>query len=223
MSEILELSSERLFIYIWILLLTIFVCTRFEIKLNLIFGALVGLIIAYIYYQKDIHSDITEKKQIDTKLETIIPTPINFKDFNDIINFFYGIREFYKVDPNNFTELVKSVDDFLKIYKDMKIGVVHRKQNYDVARDMVEKSLNNMHSIIYSTEPYQHRVATRKITVAVKVLQKILYSYLQDLRDICNNNVDKNEIPIEDGQKNTLPSINSSNHFTDSLFFSNLY
>lgn len=183
------IPSDQLFNYVTIIIITIFISSRFTAQANLIIGLIFGLIVSYFIYQKDISEKETHDEQIKIKLSSIVPAPKYFDNYEDVISFFYSIREFYPINPRGFSDLVLSTDSFLKIHQDSKIGLNYCKQNYDIALDLYKKSLNHMSELYYSTEPYKMKVVKIKIESATDILKQILDKYLEEIRRVCNKEI----------------------------------
>jgi hypothetical protein len=219
-----KIPPKSLFMYIIILVLCVTISRYIKIGINNILGIVIGITIIYYFYQKDTINSISETDQLDIKYNTIIPKPKNFVKYPEIIEFFFSIREYYKVNPKIFSELVYSVDAFLNIYQDIKNGVENCKQNYDVAYDLMRSSLNNLHSIIYSIEPKKNKIIKNKLIQANQELMKILYKYLEEMINNCNidietNGYDVNKIPIEKFAPNAYNLYSNTNN----TFYSDLY
>ena len=68
----------------------------------------------------------------------------------EIIELIYSILHFKNYNEPSFITMINSIDNFLKIKDDIEKGVLHVKENMDVAKDFLRKSLESLHSFVYN-------------------------------------------------------------------------
>ena len=119
-------------------------------------------------------------------LNSIEPKPKNFEGYNDIVEFFFSIQDFYIYNPQAYEEIIDNVDNFLNIYEDLKIGTQFCEDKYKIADSKKRNALNALHSIIYNISANEP-VITDKLNVAHKTLEDILNKYQGEILKICNH------------------------------------
>ena len=185
-----NINSKELFNYFIIIILSIYFFNYINIQFKSVFGIIIGIVIAYIIYNKQVLDISSYNDQLKIKLELIKPTPELFINYPELVEFFYSIREFYDYNRDSFTRCINNIDSFLKIYNDIKIGIKYCDKNIDVVKLLKKKALNNLHSVIFNLE--DNFIIEKKLKKSLTTLQKILNIYLNDMIDICNKDIDNN-------------------------------
>jgi hypothetical protein len=150
---------------------------------------LIALVIALIviYYRVDKRKAVVSDAydELDYRITTLYPKPENFHMDADLINLFYNIREFRKYHSEGYDESLVAIDNMLKIISEIEAGVVfHCKENLDVIRDLYNKALNHLHSVIYKIPPTSLEYH-RKHKRAMNALQIILRRHIDDIVQRC--------------------------------------
>lgn len=185
-----NINSKNLFYYIVILISSIIFFNYINIKFKAVIGIIIGLIIIYIIYNKNELNTTLYTNELKIKLELLKPKPLYFENYPELIEFFYSIRNFYNYNNDSFSNCVKDVDTFVKLYNDIKKGIKYSNKNIDVIRLFKKKALNNLHSLIYSIE--NNKIIEKKLKESLTELNKILNIYIDDMIDIINNDIKKN-------------------------------
>lgn len=186
-NSLVSINSKDLFNYFIITIICLVFANILNIQLTSIFGIMIGLLLAYIFYNKKTLEVSSYNNQLKIKLELIRPRPEMFDDHPEIIEFFYSIRDFYDYNPEAFSKTVKNMDLILKLYKDIQIGIKDCKLNVDVVKEKKKNALNHLHSIIYNLE--NNKILERKLKKALNALHKILNNYEKYVIDICNTQI----------------------------------
>ncbi len=85
----------------------------------------------------------------------------------------------------------------MHLYTDAQKGLSLCEQNYENAELINKKALNAVHNLYYSTEPYRRKVVSGKLITAQSTLQQLLNNYLNEFKNICNANLEKNGYDID--------------------------
>jgi hypothetical protein len=133
---------------------------------------------------------MTKREEDRTKLANIFPPPEKFGKYPELVDFFFSIQDLYKYNPQAYEEVVFNVDSMMTIYEDVKKEVRHCKENHDVAEEKKRNAINALHSIVYSLEDNQ--VVTRKLNRSVRILQKLLTQFTDEILEDCKLMVDRN-------------------------------
>lgn len=183
------INSSELFIYIIIIIISITIINYYNISFKGIIGLFIGLIIAYIFYNKKILELSAYNNNLKLKLELIKPSPKLFNKYPDLINLFFNIREFYDYNNKAMENCIENVDSILQLYSDINIGIKYCDKNVDVIKILKNNALNNLHSIIFSLE--NNKILEKKLKKALNELHIILNYFEDNVIDICNKKIDK--------------------------------
>lgn len=186
--KLAKINSSELFNYIIIIIITITVINYFNIPIKGFIGLFVGLVIAYIYYNKKNLESSAYNNDLQLKLELIKPSPKLFDKYPELINLFFNIREFYDYNSKAITNCIKNVDSLLQIYSDINIGIKYCDKNVDVIKTLKKDALNDLHSVIFSLE--NNKILEKKLKKALDELHKILNYFEDNMIDSCNKEID---------------------------------
>jgi len=171
--------------YAFIMLVCIYFLTKMNIRFDQTVAIITGIIIIYIYSTEHRKSVNIENDDLEYKLVHIDPYPKYFHHDADIVDFFYSIKDFEQYNEPSFKSLINTVDNFLMIQNDINTGVYHCKENIDVAKDLMKKALQLVHSYVYSL-PVNH-VYNKKVNDSQNRLHMILRRHLDKMIKKCNN------------------------------------
>lgn len=171
-----SLDNKTLFTYIIIILIVLFIFSKLNIDLNLLYGTFIAIVI--LYY---VNNHIQNKKINYEKLETnksnmIKPTPTNSKKYTDIVNFLFSIQDFYIYNPQSYEILVKNLDIFFDCYEETSLNPAVSGERFN---DMIlykRDALNALHSIIFMMPTNTN--LTQKLNKSLQILEQILNKYL---------------------------------------------
>lgn len=189
-NKLVSIPPNDLFKYICVIIFCLLLVRLMNINITIIFGLILGLVIVYLLYDKNELEINTFDDQIKFKLLSIVPKPKNFDNYTKLIQLIYSIRDFYEYNPDIFTNLINSLDSYIRIYEDIKIGIEYCHLNVDVAKQMAKNALNSLHSFIYTID--NNDILEVKLRNAMVELQKLLTYYTNDMITICNSVIDKN-------------------------------
>ena len=176
-------DSPTLMKYVGIILLFIFIFRSKNIQLNIILALVLSTTLIVYLHQEAQSKDNIKKDIINNQINNIKPEPKEFKDKLDIIDFLYSVQDFYRYSPQVYTECIYNLDDFFKTYKIIMTGDKFCNDNYKIAVDQKNKSVNSFHAIIYNLPDDSN--LTNKFNRSHKRLESLLTNYLNDLYEKC--------------------------------------
>ena len=129
---------------------------------------------------------------LEYKLGHIRPFPMYFHKDPEIIELIYSILHFKTYNEPTFITMVNSIDNFLKIKDDIEKGVLHVKENMDVAKDFLRKSLESLHSYVYNIPVV--KLYDDILQVSLKRLHLLLRRHLDEMHNIGLKQYNSNKI-----------------------------
>lgn len=203
-TSLKSLNAETTFKYMCIIIAMISLFKTKTVGLNVVVGlAFAVLIVSYIH-EKDVQSNQLKDTEKETKVKAIKPEPKNFKDKDDIINFFFSVQDLYQYNPQAYEECVDNVRAFFKLYNTVFIGTEFCDDYFIIAKSKKNNALNCFHSLIFKLP--QHAVITDKFNRAHKRLETLLTKYLNELFDKCDQNLITNGYSINKRSINLGPT-----------------
>lgn len=181
--------------YLVIIIVVLFLATRFIRPTALqIIGLIVALIV--IYYRVDKRKTIISDTygELEYRLKTLYPKPENFHMDADLINIYYNMRNFRKYNSEGYDESLVAVDNLLKLESEIEAGAFHCKENLDVMKDLLNKALNQFHSIIFKLPEQVYLM--RKHKRALNALHILLRRHIDDVVRKCNKYYKKRGVDI---------------------------
>ena len=222
-SIIETIPNEKIFTYSFIVVIVVYIITKIDIKLNLLFALFISTIIIHYMISKD---NVLQKEFIDSKdtqlkflnellfyeKDKYVTSVIN-DNFNInppfeqsylylnplIIEFFYNTKENSQYNLSNYISSLRAINSLLEINYQMSIHLENPFQNYKTMQKLYHDALNNYHSIIYSLP--SNKVVYKKFNNSMKILQSLLLKHMNDAKIICkikNNREDNNIYTLPD-------------------------
>jgi hypothetical protein len=182
---------QQIFWYIIVVVVSISVFSRVSIGFNTVFGLLVACsLIYYLQSNGKGNSEVT-RENFNAKVTSIRP-PINrIKGYPELVDFLFSIQEFYSFNPQNYEDMVDSIDDLMELYEEtIKINRLAG-NNYPLAEQKKSDALNALHSFTYNIPAAMHKYNSDKLNMARSRLDFILSSYLYDILDINKDMIGK--------------------------------
>ncbi|KAJ3371233.1 hypothetical protein GGF31_003410 [Allomyces arbusculus] len=121
---------------------------------------------------------------MEFKLEHL-GTPSHFHHDSDLINLFYDLRTWRKLNEYNYDQAIVAVNNILKLESEAANLKTTCVENYEVARDMAKLALNLVHGFVYSIE---HPLIVEKLERVLEKLQEILAGHLHQINLTCQAN-----------------------------------
>ena len=114
-------------------------------------GLPIGILIVYYLNERDTQ----EINRLGDQIWNVLKSPLlkNTKYFvtdPPLIQWVNDVSELKKYNVLEFNKMIMSLDRFLKLTNDIKIGVHQCKENLDLIQDLKVKSLNQFHSLVYN-------------------------------------------------------------------------
>lgn len=215
-----KIEVNYLFLYLTILLISIFIFSNIKLKKNFIISIIFGLIICFFLNEKNRFNNNNNKDILDGKIKKININNKNIYNYPDFINFLYFIIELKEYNYETFENIVKNIDSFLEIYRNIKKGVKLDFYDYDIAVDKKRNALNSLHSLILNID--NENIIEKKLNNSLDLLKNIFYKYEFEMIKICNRKIKKNGL-----NKNTkIININDKyplNYFDNKKYTYDLY
>lgn len=210
-----NISPQNLFLYTIILLVSVLISNYIPWMLKDVMGLVIGLGIIYYLNEGKRASYIDRLKTTEIHMEQIIPRPTFFYKDANFIEFAYTMMPYQKYNKTAFFKMIEAIDHFLEIQIDIeKPELKNCTETYQVAVDMRDTALNELHSIIHSMPIDDQQILDTKLVNAVKTLQLYMQRHLDEMLEFCNmcsesagwnietKKIDKYAIPGVDKTKN---------------------
>lgn len=170
-----------------VIVVVLYLCTRvFRIGTGHLL-ALALIVIILWKFQTDYSTDVTSfNETMEYKLR-VIGGPSHFHFDTDLIEIFYNILPWRKLNANNYDSAIEAINNVLIIEEDTGHQREYCVNNYEVARDKAKLALNLVHGFIYSIE---HQLLKEKLDLVLTRLQVVLEKHL----DIIRGNCDRQEV-----------------------------
>lgn len=182
-TEIKETNSSTLFKYGIILMVTLSVLRKVNIRLNIFMALIIStVIIIYLHEKRETNIEDLEK-QHKLKAETILPPIKSVEKYKDIVDFLYSIQDFHAYNPQAYEEMVDNITSFFEMYESIMKGAIHCEDYYEIALSKKQNSLNALHSLIYKLPVAG--VLHKKLVKAQEVLDELLGNYLNEIYTEC--------------------------------------
>lgn len=186
-----SINNKNLFIYISIILVSIFYFKRFSIGLNILLALFFGVVAASYLNEKNTVSNEIEEIQQETKLDAIKPDPVKLRERKDtdIIDFVFSVQDFYEYNPEAYEEMIDNINSFLEVHDTIFKGTIYCDDYYQIADSKKNNALNAFQSLIHNLP--NSRLVNEKFNRAHKRLETILNKHLNELYDECNHDLIK--------------------------------
>lgn len=206
-----SIDNHNLFLYITIIIFSLFIFKNREIGLNIFLALILGGIVVYYLYDRKTTTTEQEEERYRKKLDSIRPEPNDFKDRRDIIDFLFTIQDLYPYNPPAYDELIENLTSFFTIRSDMIKGVKNYTKYYQIADNKKQNALNALHSMIHTIP--DDRGLTDKFDRAHKRLDTLLTVYMNELYNLANDDIIKNGLNRHSQLIDTGPR--ARNHYFD--------
>lgn len=218
-NKVSTIEGSLLFKYMMIFAILLKLFNYINISTQQFISVLFTGIIIYIIYDKDNIYSNTEKKSVDFKLNSIYPPQKHFKGHNEIIKFIFSIKEFRIYNIDTFDNMLKCIDNVLKIYEDLEKCMLYPHMHIDIMKDNTKNAINYLHSIIHNIET--NKIIMDKHMEAVNVLNKLLQNYINKAIDMSNEQINKNGYDTMSRKiyKGELESFSLGNSSIESVHF----
>lgn len=162
----------------------LYLCTRvFRVGTGHLL-ALALIVIILWKFQNDYSTDIMSFNETMEYQLRVIGNPSHFHFDTDLIEIFYNILPWRKLNPNNYDSAIEAINNVLILEEDTGHQQMYCVNNYEVARDKAKLALNLVHGFIYSIE---HPLIKEKLDRVLERLQRILEKHLDIIQGNCDS------------------------------------
>jgi hypothetical protein len=179
-----DISRKDLFKYILITFIVVLLFYRLNLHWSIWIGLLIGLV--FVYY---LHERQALELNVDAdQMWAVLKSPLlkNTKYFitdPQFIQWVGDVSDLKQYNVLEFNKMITSLDRFLKLVYEIKIGVKLCKENLDLAHDYKVTCLNQFHSMIYKINNADLRT---KYNYYLEQLGLLLNERHMNLIKICN-------------------------------------
>lgn len=214
-----DIENTVLFQYviIFILVLTFIVKVVQPSGLHVI-GFLTALFVVYYINERKVELATEKTAHYEHQLKALRPVPNFFHMDVALVNVFHNIKEFREYNTEAYDAAVFSIDNILRLKADVEKGIQNCERHFDLAKELMYKAMNHMHSFIYNTP--SNKVLMDKYQDAIRTVHLLLRRHIDDIWYMCNKQRKKGDINIftqfryNDGpRENDIPNKEYNNHF----------
>ncbi|AYV79706.1 MAG: hypothetical protein Faunusvirus40_6 [Faunusvirus sp.] len=178
------LDNSQIFLYISIVVISIFLFKKLNIAIISIIGLVFGVVVCYVLSRKQDLQTGNRDTQLDMEYKSMKIAPEHLQEYTDIIDFLYENTYIWNRNLDAYDQVVKSLQGFFAIYENIVNGVEYCAENIDIMVNRKTDALNYMSSSIYSLEGDKNIV--NNLSQAVKRLHIILNGYIDTVTDKCD-------------------------------------
>lgn len=172
-----------LLVYVIVAIIVFFVSTRIiHAGPTHIFALIVLIGIIYKLEKDRLEESLTSNEELDYRSEKIGNPEYFYRDPN-FINLFYDILKWKNLNPTNYNNAVKSIDNVLRIEHDTEIGVANCIANYNIANEQAGIAINMIHGFTYVLD---HPILLSKLKNVLQRLRELLERHIRLIREYCN-------------------------------------
>jgi hypothetical protein len=175
-----EWGGDRLFLYLLILLVVIWVLSKQNITLNLVVAlAVTYFAVSYLNHRSKTTND-TQQDIVNIKEDHITPKPkkTTLKQ-DDVRNFLFSIQDLRVYNAQAYEEMIKKIDAFFEYYSIVFVEPSRAYIYYGMMEQAKRDALNALTSIIFLI-PEDRRVRG-KLNRATTVMDEVLTNYLDQI------------------------------------------
>ena len=145
-----EISRKDKFKYLVIIFFVIILIYRLNLHWTIWFGILIGL--SLVYYLNE--SKAQALNSVSDRIWSILKSPLlketkYFVTDPELIQWVDEVSEFKKMNILVFNQMIRHLDQFLKLSYEIKLGVARCKENLDLIQMYKTESLNEFHSLVH--------------------------------------------------------------------------
>lgn len=198
-----EMSDSNKFNYTVIIVIVTLFIYRLNLHTNIWMGFFVGFLVIYYLNKKN----TINKDQIKDILQSdILKNTQHFPLNAQLIDWISRSGQFKKSNVLVYNSMIKSLDNFLRLTQDIKLGLRDPKQTTDVIQYLKTLSLNQFQSLI-QTMPAVPSLR-QEFNLLLKQLSNILNNHISDIPQKTNQPININSqmvtYRLEDPQPNDL-------------------
>ena len=186
-----DIQPLDLLFYIVIIISLVLLSDFIPWNLRYIMGFLIGLATIYYLQEKKRATKIDRLKTTEIHMERIIPRPAYFYQDANFIEFAFNMLSYRKYNKTAYFKMIEAMDHFLQVQIDIENpALTNCVQTYQVAVDMKNTALNELHSLVHSVPHDDQLILETKLINAIKTLQLYMQRHLDEMAEICNSKAD---------------------------------
>ena len=180
-----KISNKNKFKFGAIILISIFVFKKINIKLNNILGILIGILICLYLFSYNLN--IVKSK---SEIYNIKKEKLKIKNDNnriELINFLSKLKDLKKLDPRNYDLFMISIKKFIDIDIDLNnltksnAKLIYLKNNIVLLNDYKNKALDFLLSMTLSIN---NKNVLKKIEKSLNKLNNIMNNYIEERKQL---------------------------------------
>lgn len=180
-QTISNIEPKFILFYIIIICIIITIFGEFNLNLGHVIGIFISIFVIIYYNDYNTINYENEIQDIDSKLNSINPTPKYFYIDATIIDLVYNLLEFQKFNPNDFENMIYNLDNLFKLELDIEKGVNNSDFIFDNVVQLKKNVLNNMGNIMNSIPAIDP--LRKKIIDGIKTMQIYLQDHIDKIRN----------------------------------------
>lgn len=180
-----EWDGKRLYLYILVLIIVIWVFSQQSVTLNLVVGlAIAYFVISYMNHKSKTTND-TQDDIVRIKKAKIKPEPLETTlDKPDVRNFLFSVQDLRVYNPQAYEEMIKKIDAFFTYYTIVFVEPSRSYIYYGLMEQAKRDVLNALKSMIFEI-PEDKRVRA-KLNRATDVIDEVMTKYLDQISHIAD-------------------------------------
>ncbi len=187
-----KINPQDMLFYIVIILTIILLSEYIKWDIRYVMGFFIGLGFVYYLNEGKRATSIDRMKTTEIHMEQIQPKPQFFYQDANFIEFAYNMLSYRIYNKTAFFKMIEAMDHFLEIQIDIENKALQNcAETYEIAVDMMNTALNELHSMIHSIPIDDQKILETKLVNAVKTLQLYMQRHLDVMVDICNKRAEE--------------------------------
>jgi len=197
-------SSTTIFMYVCILIFTIWIFSIIGIGINILIPIIVAWFIISYLNNKAIDQMTTNTEIINSKKELVKPNADyaitnlskSSTKHDTITNFLFSIQDLYQYNPLQYNLLIHNLDEFYDTYRDSDVSKNSNQifVDYETAEQYKREALNSLHSMIFSLPDNPN--IRQKLLNSLDVLDSILTENLDEISYLVDNRIYRNNYNV---------------------------
>lgn len=189
-----SVADTRMFMYIGIAVIILFIFTQIvEVKIGHAMALIISLGLLYYLNERNRENISNFNEDIEFKIKSLSDNPpSHFYLDPDIVNLFSIMKNDFRIlNKDAYLKAIETANNML-ILKDQitSKGVLRYADNFEIAEDMANKSLNYIHSFIYQTPG--GKVINEKHEKLLGRAQILFRRNLDAMKAVCQYHINKN-------------------------------
>jgi hypothetical protein len=190
-----KLSNKEIFNYVITFIIILFIFSRIDISLNILYGTFIGIIVLVFIYndnqrKKNIHNDIIELEKSD-----LIPQKKYINNHEDVINFLFSIQDLYVYNPQEYIVMMDNIDHLFEYLELSHVNPCKAGVNFSLMKDCKKDAVDSLNSIIVGS--VVNKDVAKKINKASVTLNSLLNKYLTENKELHEKYVYENGYTCE--------------------------